>query len=210
MWLQRSRISWLKEGNRNTKFFQSKAIWRARKNKIRELTDSIGVVHSDFAAMGKLTTDYFCNLFSANTSLDAAPVIDLVQPLVAEEDNIKLCAPFTEKEISDAMFQIGPLKAPGPDGFPAIFFQRNWSTVKDSVIAAVKDFFCTGIMPEGVNSTPIVLFPKIANPTKLSDYRPISLCNVIYKVISKCLVNRLRPLLDDLISVSKARSSLGG
>ena len=55
-------------------------------------------------------------------------------------------------------------------------------------------------MPEGVNSTSIVLIPKIANPSKLSDYRPISLCNVIYKVISKCLVNRLRPLLDDLIS----------
>ena len=66
---------------------------------------------------------------------------------------------------------------------------------------AVKDFFCTGVMPEGVNSTTIVLIPKIANPTKLTEYRPISLCNVIYKVIAKCLVNRLRPLLDNLIFV---------
>ena len=72
--------------------------------------------------------------------------------------------------------------------------------LKTSVIAAVKKFFVTGIMPEGVNSTSIVLIPKISNPTKMSDYRPISLYNVIYKVISKCLVNRLRPLLDDLIS----------
>ena len=119
---------------------------------------------------------------------------------MTDEDNAKLCAPFSDKEISDAMFQIGPLKAPGPDGFPAMFFQRNWSIVRDDVIAAVKDFFDTGIMPEGVNSTSIVLIPKISNPTKLSDYRPISLCNVIYKVISKCLVNRLRPMLDDLIS----------
>ena len=61
---------------------------------------------------------------------------------------------------------------------------------------AVKDFFCTGVMPEGVNSTTIVLIPKVANPTKLSEYRPISLCNVIYKIISKCFVNRLAPLLD--------------
>lgn len=120
--------------------------------------------------------------------------------MVTDEDNVKLCAPFTDKEIADALFQIGPLKAPGPDGYPARFFQRNWSTLKDDVLAAVKDFFRTGIMPEGVNSTCIVLIPKISNPARMSDYRPISLCNVIYKVISKCLVNRLRPLLDDLIS----------
>lgn len=61
-------------------------------------------------------------------------------------------------------------------------------------------YFCTGIMSEGVNSTSVVLIPKISNPVRMSDYRPISLCNVIYKVISKCLVNRLRPFLDDLIS----------
>ena len=59
LWLQRSRISWLKEGDGNTKFFQSKVVWRARKNKIRQLTDSVGVVHSEFAAMGKLANDYF-------------------------------------------------------------------------------------------------------------------------------------------------------
>ena len=55
-------------------------------------------------------------------------------------------------------------------------------------------------MPEGVNSTSVVLIPKVPNPSKLTDFRPISLCNVIYKVISKCLVNRLRPILDDIIS----------
>ena len=110
---------------------------------------------------------------------------------VTEEDNIKLCAPFSDKEISDALFQIGPLKAPGPDGFPARFFQKNWATLKDSVIAAVKDFFGTGVMPEGVNNTAIVLIPKIDKPVKLSDFRPISLCNVLYKVVAKCLVNRL-------------------
>ena len=59
-------------------------------------------------------------------------------------------------------------------------------------------------MPKGVNSTSITLIPKISNPVSMSDYRPISLCNVIYKVISKCLVNRLRPLLDDLISAEQS------
>lgn len=49
-------------------------------------------------------------------------MLDLLEELVTEDDNVKLCAPFTDKEISDALFQIGPLKAPGPDGFPARFF----------------------------------------------------------------------------------------
>jgi hypothetical protein len=76
------------------------------------------------------------------------------------EMNDKLCAPFTEKEISDALFQIGPLKAPGPDGFPARFLQRNWDLLKEEVVHAVQVFFATGIMPEEVNDTAIVLIPK--------------------------------------------------
>lgn len=55
-------------------------------------------------------------------------------------------------------------------------------------------------MPEGLNDTVIVLIPKGNDPQGLKDVRPIILCNVIYKVISKCLINRLRPLLDELIS----------
>src|SRR4051812_5169543 len=103
---------------------------------------------------------------------------------------------FTAEEIGDALFQIGPLKAPGGDGLPARFFQRNWATVKDDVIAVVQNFFAYGVMPEGINDTIIVLIPKGKDQSTMKDFRPISLCNVIYKVISKCLVNRMRPLLD--------------
>ncbi|XP_045088740.1 uncharacterized protein [Aegilops tauschii subsp. strangulata] len=107
---------------------------------------------------------------------------------------------FSDKEISDALFQMGPLKAPGPDGFPARFFQRHWGMMKNDIIEAVRQFFSSGVMPEGVNNTTIVLIPKVDNPQRLSEFRPISLCNVIYKIISKCLVNRLRPILGDIIS----------
>lgn len=69
-----------------------------------------------------------------------------------------MCEPFTNKEILEALLQIGSLKIPGPDGFPTRFFRRNWSTLRDSVMAVVKDSFRTSIMPEGVNSNSIVLF----------------------------------------------------
>jgi hypothetical protein len=114
--------------------------------------------------------------------------------------NGKLCAPFSEKEIGDALFQIGPLKAPGSDCFPARFLQRNWGILRDHVVRAVQHFFEEGIMPEEVNDTAIVLIPKKNEPEELKDFRPISLCNMIYKVVSKCLVNILRPLLQDIIS----------
>jgi hypothetical protein len=98
------------------------------------------------------------------------------------------------------LFQIGPLKAPGPDGFPARFFQRNWATLKEDVINAVRNFLITGDMPLGVNDTILVLIPKSNDAQELTDFRPISLCNIVYKVVAKCLVNRLRPFLNDLIS----------
>ena len=76
--------------------------------------------------------------------------------------------------------------------------------LKEDIIRAIKIFFDTGIMPEGVNDTVIVLIPKVKNPQAIKDFRPISLCNVIYKVISKCLVNRLRPHLDGMVSPTQS------
>ena len=96
-----------------------------------------------------------------------------------------------------------PLKAPGPDGFPGRFFQRNWGLLKEDIIRVVKQYFITGLMPEGVNDTTIVLIPKVKNPQSIKEFRPISLCNVIYKIILKCLVNKLRPPLDGMISQPK-------
>jgi hypothetical protein len=115
-----------------------------------------------------------------------------------------LCKEFSDEEISIALFQIGPIKAPGPDGFHACFYQRNWELLRDEVLVVVHHFFSTGIMPEGVNDTSTVLIPKIDNPMELKDYRPIGLCNVLYKVVSKCLVNRLRPILGDIISENQS------
>lgn len=118
--------------------------------------------------------------------------------------NDSLCRNFSDEEIADALFQIGPLKAHGPDGFPARFYQRNWGLIKSDVVRVVKEFFHTGIMPDGINATAIVLIPKVNQPMELKEFRPISLCNVIYKIVSKCLVNRLRPILDDLISQNQS------
>jgi hypothetical protein len=106
-------------------------------------------------------------LFTRDENVDPAIIIDMLHERVDEAMNEKLCAPFSEKEIGDALFQIGPLKAPGPDGFPARFMQRNWDIMRHDVTRAVQRFFEDGIMPEGVNDTAIVLIPKKSDPESL-------------------------------------------
>jgi hypothetical protein len=204
LWLQRSRVAWLREGDRNTKFFHQRAAWRARKNKIRKLKGDDGEWVQDKEEMAGMINDYFNLLFTKDDHIDPQEVVNLFDAQISDDMNDDLCKPFSDDEIGNALFQIGPLKAPGPDGLPARFFQRNWGVMKEDVINAVKRFFEEGRMPEGVNDTTIVLIPKVQHPKILKEYRPISLCNVIYKIVSKCLVNRLRPLLDTIISDSQS------
>lgn len=143
-------------------------------------------------------------MYEEDANVDPQPLIDLIPRTVDDHMNEALTKLFSENEISDALFEIGPLKAQGPDRFPACFFQRNWAMLKEELIQGVLNFFADGVMPDGVNETTIVLIPKNNDPISIKDYCPISLCNVIYKVISKVLVNRLRPFLDDLISETQS------
>jgi hypothetical protein len=101
-------------------------------------------------------------------------------------------APFTAEEVNKALFNIGDLKAPGPDGLHAIFYKIFWDMVGDDLCKEVLYAVNNISVLEGWNSTTIVLIPKIDNPEMVTHFRPISLCNVVYKVISKMLSNRLK------------------
>ena len=118
--------------------------------------------------------------------------------------NKSLCTQYTEEEVKEALFNIGDLKAPGPDGMSAVFFKRFWHLVGNTITEEILKFLRGGQMPEGWNDTMIVLIPKTANPQSMKDLRPISLCNVIYKVISKVIANRLKCILPDIISPNQS------
>ena len=93
-----------------------------------------------------------------------------------------------------------PTKAPGPDGFPVQFFQRHWEVCGADVTKAVLRIVKGEETAESINETILVLIPKVKNPTLLSQFRPISLCNVLYKIASKVISNRVRLVLPDIIS----------
>jgi hypothetical protein len=96
------------------------------------------------------------------------------------------------------------LKALGPDGFSVCFFQQNWTTVHREVSNAILHFFQSGELDAFINSTNIALVPKKHPPIHVTDFRPISLCNVIYKFISKILANHLKEVLPDIISLAQS------
>ena len=104
---------------------------------------------------------------------------------------------------------MGPIKASGPDGMNALFYQKFWHIIGNEVTDIVLDFLHTGHMVSDINYTHIVLIPKVKKPEKMADFRPISLCNVIYKIISKVLVNRLKLILPQLISPTQNAFVLG-
>lgn len=127
-------------------------------------------------------------------------VLSCVQSQVTNEMNDGLAAPFTSEEVWNALLDMGDLKAPGADGLPVIFYKKFWSLVGDKVKGEVLAVLNGGDMLIGWNDTVIVLIPKTSPPETLKDIRPISLCNVVYKLISKVLANRLKLVLSEIIS----------
>ena len=121
--------------------------------------------------------------------------------LVSREDNFNLNKPVTEEEVNEAVKEMRNGKAPGPDGFNVDFFKACWSIVKQDIINAVEDSRMNRTIPKALNTSFISLIPKQDNAQTLYRFRPIALCNVVYKIISKFLANRLKPLLPTLMCV---------
>ncbi|CAN1188671.1 LINE-1 retrotransposable element ORF2 protein, partial [Linum perenne] len=120
--------------------------------------------------------------------------------LITGDINDKLCKPITLAEVKTATFQLGPLKAPGPDGYPGRFFQRHWDSIGHDLFTEIEGFFNTAVFPPSWNNTHIVLIPKTNHPEQIQHYRPISLTNFRSKIISKVLASRLKPVMPFIIS----------
>lgn len=97
------------------------------------------------------------------------------------------------------LFHIGDNKAPGPDGFTAAFFKKNWVIVQFDFLAAVHEFFEEGRLLKQFNHAAIALIPKTNHAPTINDFRPISCCNVVYKTITKIIASKLATVIPNLI-----------
>ena len=131
-----------------------------------------------------LATNHFEDIFKASTCDRLEECLNAVSHKMTSNMQEVLSSEYSAEEIKAALFQMGPTKAPGSNGMNALFYQKFWHIVGNDVINVVLDFLNTGNMVPDINYTHIILIPKVKSPEKMSNYRPISLCNVIYKIIS--------------------------
>lgn len=194
-WVMKARILWLVEGDRYTSFCHTSTIMCQKRNRISCMKDGMGnwlnggIEIADFIRQG------FLDLF---TSSQVSSFLAIWDPPVWNtrlntKANLSLKAPITNREISKSLWVLKPFKASNPNGLHAGFFQRFWLIVGDSVKEEVKRVFSSGVIPGYMNQTLIILIPKCRSPDSLSNYRPISLCNMIRKIVTKIVVNWSTP-----------------
>ncbi|XP_026410193.1 uncharacterized protein LOC113305353 [Papaver somniferum] len=151
-----------------------------------------------------LTEDYFKNLYSSQPQHFQDEILNDFPVKFSDDDNDTLNLPLTAEEIKNVVFQMEGKKAPGPDRFTGLFYQKNWDIVGEAVVDMTQTCFRTGHTAKVFNHTNIALIPKVPLAKLVIQYRPIGLRNLIYKILSKTLANRLKPFMNNIISQNQS------
>ena len=196
-WAQNSRAKWLKEGDRNTKYFHTLASIHKRKISILSLSTNSFIIDSP-AGIQDEGVSFFLNIFQEDYS--SRPTFEglklrKLSSLQAE----KLITPFTSLEIDEEVNSCNPQKAPGPDGYNFSFIKEAWEVIKWDVYNTLDDFRKSSQLSKGSNVAFITLIEKCESDEGFKDFRPISMIGCIYKIIAKVLARRLQQVMDSLI-----------
>ncbi|XP_065620941.1 uncharacterized protein LOC136063873 [Quercus suber] len=137
MWAQRSRLLWARQGDKNSKYFHSCATKRYRKNLIEGIRDEGGLWKTNMEEITEVLVSYYHSLFTSKGHVDASRVLEYVPNVITDEMNALLSRKFEVHEVERALHQMAPLKAPGPDGMPPLFYQHFWGTVRHDVTSSI-------------------------------------------------------------------------
>ena len=150
--------------------------------------------------IGNCFTSHFRNVFTSFDPILDEELLSLFDNCISLEENTSICEIPTEQEIFSALLEIGSTKAPGLDGFTTLFYKKYWHIIKDAVHSSIWNFFRSNHLLKKQNHTFIALIPKKLRASSVHQFKPISLCNIIYKIISKILANKFKGLLHHFIS----------
>lgn len=156
------------------------------------------MANNDQDHISDIFSSFFSQLFSSSNPSNFNLCLQALDSCIIEM-NRSLLAKFTEKKVQKENFKMNPMGALCPDGFLVSFYQKNWPTIKRGVSSFVLKVLNHNHSLKSVNDTYITLIPKLRKPLKVRDFIPISLCNIIYKIVAKILANRLRLILLDII-----------
>ena len=164
LWHQRFKTHWMKEGDKNSKYFHHRASQRYRRNRILGLRNSRGEMCMGDDTVAGLLEEFYKELFKTSNSCNMEKVVQHASKVVMEEMNKELVGEFTRAEVDLAFKQMAPLKAPEPDGMPPLFYQHYWPSIRDEVFEAVLDHLNSGKLPSGLNHTFLTFIPKVKSP----------------------------------------------
>ncbi|KAL4314251.1 hypothetical protein AHAS_Ahas15G0066400 [Arachis hypogaea] len=198
-WYQKSREHWVRFGDRNTKFFHMQTIMRRKRNKVQGLFLEDGRWSTDPQELEECAIGFYRDLFCNVEQVELDVMGDQELPSLSREAIESLTRNVSKEEVRKVVMGMNSFKAPGADGFQAFFFKEYWEVVGTEVWELVKKAFAGFDLDSALFDTLVVLIPKVDNPSRMKEFRPISLCNVIYKIITKVVVERLRPFLQDII-----------
>lgn len=202
---QQAHSLFLKEADKCTKYFHGLMKRTRKKNHIATVAKCNGTYTTSLNEVAHEFSSFYLELLGTpDTCLPLDPDILRSGPSISVEHSAALSSPVTHEEIKKALFSIGNEKSPGPDGYTALFFKSTWALTGDLFCNAISEFFRSGRLLKQLNHTIIALIPKSENASRVGDFRPIALCNVSYKVISKILAARLSSTLDSIIDKSQS------
>ena len=202
-WQLKSRAKWALYGDSNTKFFHTLASGRRNQNTIWSLLDDEGHSIEDETALKQLGQSHFAHIFRDDKQtclLAQLKVVMLYPTMITHEEAPSLIQPITLSEIEGALNSFKKDRSPGLDGWPVEFYLHFFDLLGNELLSAVDCARVSGCIPPSLNSTFLALIPKKENPLTFADFKPISLCNLLYKLISKVIVVWLKPFLDSRIS----------
>lgn len=178
-------------------------------NWVDMIMDEHGERFKEDEDIAQVFTNYFMDLFKSSEPDQIEEVVSVVQGRVSPIMRDSLHREFTQEEVFNALKSMKPIAAPSPDGMPAIFFQKFWNIVGVEVTNGVMEILNNGRNPTNLNHTFICLIPKIKKPIMTGDFRPISLCNVIFKIVTKTITNHLKLILPNIVDKYQSAFVLG-
>lgn len=193
-WRQKSRALWLKNGDKNTKFFHNVANAHRRYNNIDQLMIHEELNQEPSRIKGE-TVEHYKRLYKESSKW-RPEYINVQCPVLTEEDTQALQSNFEESEVLRCLKLSAINKAAGPDGFTMGFLIKCWDVVKQDIMDTFQNFYEHEVFEKSFNATFIALIPIKKGAKELRDFRPINLIRSIYKLISKVLTERLKRVVD--------------
>lgn len=147
-----------------------------------------------------MDVDFFKNIFTTQLLTSSRTLVTRTNESVQGVNWANLIDQVSKEEVNHNLFFMDPIKSPDPNGIQPVFFLKYWEDLGDCLTNFCISCFDNAVIPKVINESYITLIPKVDNPESMSDFRPIGLCNTIYKLITKIISSRIRPVLSQIVS----------